>query len=394
MSAPHAASAGRATIRRALVTTLVLAATGLFPTTSVGAVSVPPRIDADGTVDVTARMQRFVNSVPDRTTIRFPRGARYRIDGTLEWVGRRGLTLEGNGAAFVAVARGEPDRAHIRLINGGRWTIRNLRIRGANSGGGHFDPEYQWQHGVDLRGVHGVTLKRVSIADVYGDGVYIGLSTTSGRWSEDISISRSSSVRSGRMAVAVTAGRRVEVTGGTWSEPGLSTFDIEPNGAPGGANRILIENTIVGPGWRHRALDITGVGRVANIAMRNNKFTGRPLHVRVDQASGRPRNIVIEGNVSSVPFNGPDAALTFQNTDGVTVRDNTHVLEQGDPARLVAAPESTRVEISGQRVVYRGASSGTLPLFALGGAALALIVVMLWRGRSRFAPRAYRRQSP
>lgn len=394
MSAPHAAPAGRAAIRRALVTTLVVAATGLLPAPAVGAVSVPARIDADGAVDVTAKLQRFVDSLPNRTTIRFPRGARYRIDGTLEWVGRRGLTLEGNGATLVATARGRPERAHIRLIDGGRWTIRNLRIRGANPGGGSFDPEYQWQHGVDLRGVHGVTLKRVSIADVYGDAVYIGLSTTSGRWSRDISIIRSRSVRSGRMAIAVTGGRRVEVIGGSWSEPGLSTFDIEPNGAPGGAEQVLIENTVVGPGSRHRALDITGIGRVSNITLRGNRFTGRPLHVRVDQASGRPRNIVIEDNVSSVPFSGSDAAMTFRNTDGVTVRDNRHVVYEGDAVTLVAAPESTDVEVSGQRLVYRRSPSSTLPLLAVGGTALALLVLVMWRRRPPFALRAYRRQSP
>jgi hypothetical protein len=393
MSAPHAALAGRATIRRALMTAMVVAATGLSPAPAGGAVSVPARIDADGAVDVTAKLQRFVDSVPDRTTIRFPRGARYRVDGTLEWVGRRGLTLEGNGATLVGTAPGDAERAHIRLIDGGRWKIRNLRIRGANTGGGTFDPRYQWQHGVDLRGVDGVMLKRVSIADVYGDAVYIGLSTRSGRWSRDISIIRSRSLRSGRMAIAVTGGRRVEVIGGSWSEPGLSTFDIEPNGTAGGADRILIADTIVGPGSRHRALDITGVGPVSNITLRGNRFTGRPLHVRVDQASGRPQNIVIEDNVSSFPFAGSDAAMTFRNTDGVTVRDNRHVLYEGDPVTLVAAPESTRVAVSGQRVVYRRSPSSTLPLLAVGGTALALIVLVLWRRRPPFSLRAHRRQS-
>jgi hypothetical protein len=335
-----------------------------------------------------------VDSVPDRSTIRFPRGARYRIDGTLEWRGRRGVTLDGNGASLVATTRGGPNRAHVRLVDGGAWTIRRLRIVGANPDGGHFDPAYQWQHGIDLRGVDGARLERLMISDVYGDDIYVGLSPISGRWSRHIGIRRTTGVRSGRMAIAITAGRQVEVDGGTWSWPGLSTFDIEPNGAPGGADRILIQNAIVGPGPRDRALDITGSGRVSNVTLRNSRFTGRPLHVRVDQGSGRPRNVVVEGNRSRVPFQGPGAAMMFRNTDGVVVRRNAQALEPGADTVLISAPGSTRVERSRQRTVYRErpVHSTLLGYYALGGTALAAIVLVLLQIRALSAPRSARRR--
>jgi len=357
------------------------------------AVTVPPTIDADGSVDVTREIQRFVDSVPDGTTIRFPAHARYRIDGTLEWRDRRGITLDGNGAVLVATAHGDPYRAHLRLVDGRAWTIRRLRIRGANREGGQFDADYQWQHGIDLRGVDGARLDRVGISDVYGDAIYIGLSPITQRWSRGISIRDSTGVRTGRMAIAVTAGRQVRVDGGTWSRPGLSTFDIEPNGAPGGADRILIENAIIGPGSRHRALDIAGSGPVSNVTLRNSIFIGRALRVRVDEHLGRPRNIVVEHNVSWIPFKGPGAAMTFRNTDGVVVRGNMQVLDGGRTTVLIAAPGSTRVDRSRQPTLYRERSvSATMLQYAVGGAWLAAIALVACRIRAVPAPRSTRRR--
>jgi hypothetical protein len=313
----------------------------------------------------------------------FPRGARYRIDGTLQWRDRRGLTLDGNGARLIAGAHGGPYRAHVRLIAGGDWTIRDLAVLGANPHGGRFDAEYQWQHGFDLQGVDGARLEHVTVSDVFGDDIYIGLSPTSQRWSQDITIKDSTGERSGRMGIAITAGRRVRVDGGEWSEPGLSTFDVEPNGRPGGVADILIENAVVGPGTRHWALNVAGRGPVSNITLRNNLLTGRPLSVRSDEGPDRPRNIVIEGNTSRVTFAGPGpAAMEFDNTDGVTVSRNTLPIEPGAGFPLVATHGSTRVDIRQYPRRKLGGGSSTLA-YILACVAAALFFLVLSRRSAR-----------
>jgi hypothetical protein len=368
-------------VRCATVVALVLALVPLARDVAYAATSeVPPTIDASGTSDVTAQLQRFVDSVPDGATVVFPHGATYRIDGTLEFRDRWRLTVEGNGASLEAGARGGPNRAHVRLTDGGDWTIRNLTVRGANRADGHFDPNYQWQHGFDMRGVQGARLDHVTIEDVLGDDIYIGLSTTRPRWSQDISIIDSTGMGSGRMAIAITAGRRITVDGGLWSKPGLSTFDVEPNGRPGGADRIVIENATLGPGARDRALDITGDGPVSNVTMRNNFLAGRPLHVRVDQGQERPRNIAIEGNTSRVTFSGPPpAAMIFRNTDGVTVTGNTQLLQPGRNLAMVATEACTRVDTPGQYPYRELQPLSPRIWYVIAGVGAVLLLVLLHR---------------
>jgi polygalacturonase len=370
-----------------LAAMLAFALTGgeLLAATAQAATSpVPATIDPTGATDVTAALERFVDAVPDGATVVLRHGASYRIDGTLEWRDRTGVTLEGNGARLVAGTHGGPNRAHVRLIDGGRWTIRDLTVVGANRAGGHFDPKYQWQHGFDLRGVDGATLRNVTVSDVLGDDVYVGLSTTGARWSQDVSIIDSTGMRSGRMAIAVTAGRRVTVAGGRWSESGLSTFDVEPNGRFFGADRVLIEHTRIGPGSRDRVLDITGSGPVSNVTLRDNALVGWPLHVRVDQGDERPRNIIVQGNRSAMAFTGPPpAAMVFRNTDGITVSANTQPLGPG--LAMVATEGSTRVAVSRRQYPYRevkppGAHVG----YVVGGVwAAAAVLAVLYRRRVR-----------
>jgi hypothetical protein len=364
-------------------TALALSGVALSPATAHAMELVPASIDPTGRTDVTTQLQRFVASVPNGGTVAFRPRARYRIDGTLEWRDRTGITLDGRGATLVAGTHGGPTRAHIRLVDGAGWTVRNLIVRGANPDGGHFDPRYQWQHGVDLRGVDGATLVDVRVSGVFGDDVYVGLSTTSSRWSQDVTILRSTGTRSGRMAIAITAGRRVTVRGGAWSEPGLSTFDIEPNGRPGGADGILIEHTTIGAGARDCALSIAGSGPIANVTLRGNRLVGRPLKVRADQRNGRPRNIVVQDNVSVVPFAGPPpAAMLFRATDGVTVSGNVQVIRPGSSLAMVATQDSTRVDVAADQFPYREIGPGA-PRVRYVVAALAAVLLLLLLGLRR-----------
>jgi glycosyltransferase involved in cell wall biosynthesis len=359
------------------------------------ATRVPAAIDPTGSSDVTAALERFVDSVPDGSTIVFPHGARYRLDGTLELRDRRGLTLEGAGATLFAGTRGNAYRAHVRLSDGGGWTIRDLTVEGAHPRGAAFDPARQWQHGFDLRGVDGATLRNVTVRDVWGDDIYVGLSTTSARWSQDVSIIDSQGLRSGRMAVAVTAGRRITVHGGVWSEPGLSTFDVEPNGAPGGAHGIVFEHATLGPGARDRALDVTGSGPISDVTLRDNVLTGRPLHVRVDQGRERPRNIVVRDNRSSVVFTGPaPAAMLFRNTDGVTVTGNRQSLRSRAALALVATENSTGVVVSGQHPYVKLHETRLAPVAIIAALAAATLLLGALLRRRRAASRAARASDP
>ena len=391
MAAARARVRGSVPVRHAVLVVVIaaglaslLAAVRPAPAPARATVTVPPTIDPTGATDVTAALRRFIAAAPRGSTVVLRNRARYRVDGTLELRDRSGLTLDGNGATLFAAAPGGPDRATIRLLGGRSWTLRNLSVTGAKPPGAGFDPALQWQHGIDLRGVRGATLRGLTVRDVWGDGIYVGLSVDSAAWSRDVSIIDSGSAGTGRMGVAVTAGRDVLVHGGTWSQPGLSTFDIEPNGAPGGVRRVTIEHATLGAGPRARALDITGSGPVSDVTFRDNILTGRPLHVRVDQGQERPRNITIQDNLSSVLFTGPGpAAMVFRNTDGVTISGNRQPLQPGSDVHLVAVEGSTRVSSAAQPSRgLLGASDRRPPVRAVGtavGAAAAVLALFVGR---------------
>jgi hypothetical protein len=358
--------------------TLGLAATLAAPGVARGRVVVPATIDATGHRDVAAALQRFVADVPDGSTVVLRRGGTYRIDATLEWRDRTGITLDGNGAALIAGTHGGPTSAEVRLLDGSRWTIRDLKIRGSYPGGRRFDPRFQWQHGIDLRGVNGAVIDHVAITNVFGDAIYVGLSTTRPRWSKDVVISDSTGMRTGRMSVAITAGRHVTIDGGSWSAPALDTFDLEPNGLSGGARDILIAHTTIGAPGHGSTLSIAGYGPVADVTLRDNRLSGSPLTVRVDQAGLRPRNIVVRNNVSSVPLIGPGpAAMILHDTDGVTVQGNVQPLSGHRGLVLVATENCSRVSVSGSHITLDPAGRRTR--YVLGALVLLLVVMVVLR---------------
>lgn len=368
--------------------TLVLASALASPGVARGRVIVvPATIDATGHRDTTAALQRFVADVPDGSTVALRRRGTYRIDGTLEWRNRTGITLDGNGATLLAGTHGGPTRAEVRLLDGGQWTIRNLTIKGSNPGGRRFDPRFQWQHGIDLRGVDGVVIDHVAITSVFGDAIYVGLSTTGPRWSEDVVISDSTGRRTGRMSVAITAGRRVIIDGGSWSAPALDIFDLEPNALSGGARDILIADTMIGAPGHGSTLNVTGYGPVADVTLRDNHLSGSPLTVSVDQPGLRPRNIVVLDNVSTVPLVGPGpAAMILHDTDGVTVAGNVQPLSNSRRMVLVATENCTRVKVAGSHITLGPARAWRRMGYVLG-IVVAMLVVMVVVRRYRVTQR-------
>src|SRR5207244_10906720 len=72
---------------------------------------VPSSIANDCSVDVTSALLSWIGSVPDYSTLSFGTNACYRIEGTLEFSGRKGLDFEGNGSTFRSLTAPTATRA-------------------------------------------------------------------------------------------------------------------------------------------------------------------------------------------------------------------------------------------------------------------------------------------
>ena len=117
----------------------------------------PKSINATGRVNVTDRLQRFIDRVPDGSVIRFRRNGRYRAEGSLFVSHRNNLVFDGNGATVFATIGGAKDRSQFWIKDGSTIVFRDLNVRGANPKGGTsegaYNVEQETQHGFRFEGV-------------------------------------------------------------------------------------------------------------------------------------------------------------------------------------------------------------------------------------------------
>lgn len=325
--------------RRALCLGALAAALALLAIPAAGAglqnrtQRVPGSIDATGGGDVTDALRDFFASVPNGSTIEFPQGAKYRVDGTIGLVNRRNLTFLGHGATILATTEGDRTRSQWRLVGGSGIVFRNLVVRGANPNGGVEENAYvadlEAQHGFEILGATGVELDRVTVTDVYGDFVYMGLDRN-GDWASRIWVHDSTFARNGRQGIAVTAGRDIVIERNTLSDTRRATFDLEPNSSKGGVERTFILDNEIGSG---RLLFIAshGNGPVDDVTVSGNRLTGHALtiDVKAPPSARRHRFWVLDN--SSSKGNGPTPIL-FDNVDDVVVHNNIQPVTRVDEA--------------------------------------------------------------
>lgn len=311
--------------------------------------AIPASIDRACRADVTTKILSWVASVPDNTRLVFPAQACYRIDGSLKFVDRRGLTFEGNGTTFQAVAEGNQDRRHLWFVGGARLTVRDLTIRGANPNAGTGDAAYReeraFQHGLAFHGVTRALVERVQVYDVYGDFVYLGqdVRTKPFRPASWITIQDSHFERNGRQGIGIGFAEDVTIRRTYLGEVRRATFDLEPSGTAGRIRRINIVDNTTGPGrllWLANAGESYNVGdiRIAGNVM-TTRASGSILRVATPEGGIRGP-FLIEGNTFRVG-GSPWAAFHFRRVRGVTVRNN-QVLFQPEKEMVAVAAYGSR----------------------------------------------------
>ena len=136
--------------------------------TSSTALHVPATIDATGATDVTRKLNAFLRSVPNDSTVVFGAKARYKAEGTVFLQFKQGIHVEGNDARIFAETDGSgfmPDpnapwfnprgwpgnRSHFLLYHDTDITVSHLRTRGPNPGGpGTYNPNLEGQAGIEI----------------------------------------------------------------------------------------------------------------------------------------------------------------------------------------------------------------------------------------------------
>ena len=368
----------RAVVLLALVAMVPLLTTGAAPApaaTRNRVSGVPHDIAKNCSRDVTAEMATWIASVPDGSTLLFAKRACYRIDETLEITNRQGLTFDGNGATLRADTDADQGRRHLVFEGGGGIVIHDLTIRGANHAASATSAPYvadkESQHAFSFQGVNGATLDHVRALGVYGDFVYIGVGKDGRTWSNDVNVTNSVFIGSGRQGISVIAAQNVVIDHNTIEGVARSMFDIEPNSPRDGALNVRITNNHTGmAGNFWLASKGSGTGTIGDITVTDNlsdAATGNVMWVAGSGAKSRGP-FVIERNLFHLRGTAHDSnsvgAFYFSRCTDVTVQANVAVFPDGENIPAVEIRNSQEVTVqdnvftnAGQTVLNTGASA-------------------------------------
>lgn len=324
---------------------------------------IPPEIDPTGVADVTDRLARFLNTVPDGTVIDWPDDAQYRINGTVVLTDKFGLEFRGHDAELFTMAQGDHNRCQLQLVGGGDYVIRDLKLRGANVLAGRdglYDLNYEGQHCLFTQGVHGACIVGCEMSMSYGDLIYfggrkVGASGTAGNrdWTRDIWVYDCDLHHSGRQGITFQGVRDTVVTRNRIYELRRSTFEFEPKvEANNGASGIHITFNEIGLG-RLNLLANHGSGPVSDIWVEDN-VVARPLNITVhDESGARSRSgFHVNRNRCTAGLGGAPwcSVMEFINVDGVEVANNIQAMKPNRNMALVNTTDCTDVKVAGNQL--------------------------------------------
>jgi Bacterial Ig domain len=294
----------------------------------------PSSIANDCSVDVTPALLSWIGSVPDYSTLSFATNGCYRIEGTLEFSGRKGLDFEGNGSTFRSFNAPTDTRAIWRAWQSTGLIFRNMAITGSYANGGTFDSSLQHAHGIDLRGT-GAEVANVTVDNVAGDCVYFGLGSDNTTRSSG-SFHNSTCTGTSRNAVSLTAGNNVLVQFVTVGSIGYDVFDVEPNTGTSnwGAQNVIFDGNTIGS-YALSIFSIVPNAPLSSLYFTNNVVASAGLKITTGStttAANRPQGVTITGNSSKTPE--PPAAMDLSSIDGLTVVGNVVPMTAGTMASV------------------------------------------------------------
>lgn len=300
------------------------------PPAAPASIPVPASIDATGVTDASAALTAFLATVADGSTIVFRVAGVYRMDRGLTFSNRHDLVFEGNGATLKSngVRTCARDCSLFYLLEENtRITIRNFNLVGNSPTPGSFSDSWQHASAITIVGGGDVEIANVTVSGVGGDG--LTLSGVAPGWPDAIWFHDSHVIDSGRMGVAVVAGRNVTVERVRFDTVAYGAFDIEPNDTTQGASDVQFLDNAVGS-WTHEfgflfAANGAPGSAVTGVTVSGNTTTGSPLTTYVTVA--RRQDIDFTNNTSAVPAAGP--VLDFAHVDGLTVMGNVQPLTSG-----------------------------------------------------------------
>lgn len=197
----------------------------------------------NGVTDDTEGIQKAINALDENVRVlHFPAGT-YLVSEDIKL--KSGIVLRGDGVHSV-IQRVGTDATNYNVLRGegnGDITIENLCIRGDRSNG-HVGTTGEWGMCIGLYGCADVRINKCTLADGWGDGVYVGSVEEDGCYNITIDGCIIDGNRRNNVSVIECDGFRMVNTkllnaGGTAPKAGI---DFEPNNADQKIKNAVVEN--------------------------------------------------------------------------------------------------------------------------------------------------------
>jgi hypothetical protein len=315
----------------------------------------PAAVPADCSRDVTGELVAWMESVPDGSTIAFPAGGCYRVDGTLRLRFRNNLTIDGNGSTFKAFTDGRelpPSEARTRSMwafwRGSNLTLRETIVVGANPRPGLHPEAYvgalEAQTAYVVGGVDRMLIEHVQAHHVFGDFVFVGPRT------RNLLVRRSSFKHNGRQGWNIAGGENITFDSNEISNTRRATIDMEPSSTNDVARNITFSNNQVGPGRLYFFASEGVAAPIDGVNIVNNRLTGKAMDMRVNPPRGTRSNYRVIGNYSDTrQQQGGGGVMAFSSVIGLEVRDNRQPVQARQGISGVSVRRCQNVVITGNK---------------------------------------------
>jgi hypothetical protein len=302
----------------------VLSATSALATDSTGAVvTVPAAIPHDCSRNVTPALNRWVQEVPDGSTINFPAGGCYEVDGHFVVGDRNDLTFNGNGATLEQKTVKGNSAPMMQFVGGSNLTVENLTLLGANPTPA-YNPSLEFSGGLKIAGVDGATIQNMTIQHMYGD--FMTIENENATPAQNITVTGGNFDVAGRQGISVVDADGVDINGVTLGNTHSDDFDLESSAYSQADNNVTIENTTAfGSGQIWFSAGGTGT-HSGTVVVRNNVMTTAAAGTVVSAwapLDASKSNLTFTGNTLNVGADAQSSALELTRAKNVTFDNNT-----------------------------------------------------------------------
>lgn len=191
--------------------------------------------DPTGKTDVTSSLRLFLER-HDGQRVALAKDGRYRVT-QLSFTAHR-LTIDFRGARILGSLPG----AHgiFRLQTSSDVVVNDPAVYGT---GYSWDPDTQFEHGIQIDGGSAITLNNPTTRRTRGDGIYVGFQIGKNHPPTGVIINHPDVEFASRNGISPVAGE-VTIHGGHVNQVGLHGIDFEPNNVQAGASiRGAIQGT-------------------------------------------------------------------------------------------------------------------------------------------------------